>query len=298
MRMICWNNASHVAVTSDASHPRPRHTQLHLFKYFVEYYIFFVYIDMENDTSDTEQDYHLNPNAVRGKSPQVALNTSKVRSEQAQPANEQRERSSSIRLESIPGMGSSTLKQIRDLGYTTLEDMMKPEIFDTLPKETRLYLTYRPQRRISHDDMAEFVRKIPNYVVIAGSFRREVEFLGDLDIIVREERIRDFECWLARKEFHEINSGDEKKSGYILTKIGYIRLDICYTSRENFVFMLLHFTGSVQENIIMRKIAKDMGMKLNQYGLYDVDGKKILAESERDVYDTLGISYKLPTQRH
>jgi DNA polymerase/3'-5' exonuclease PolX len=41
----------------------------------------------------------------------------------------------------------------------------------------------------------------------------------------------------------------------------------------------------------MRKRAKELGMRLNEYGLFDETGEKIAGDSETDIFKVLGIGY-------
>ena len=43
-------------------------------------------------------------------------------------------------------------------------------------------------------------------------------------------------------------------------------------------------------------IAKQLGYKLNEYGIY-MDGKKINVNSEKDICDIIGMEYLPPEQR-
>ncbi len=52
---------------------------------------------------------------------------------------------------------------------------------------------------------------------------------------------------------------------------------------------LMYFTGSKEHNVRLRGIAKKLGLKLNEYGLFHGD-KPVAADSEEQVYERLGLS--------
>lgn len=59
-----------------------------------------------------------------------------------------------------------------------------------------------------------------------------------------------------------------------------------------------YFTGSKAHNIRTREIAVRQKLKLSEYGLFDTEtGKKIVSETEEDVYARLGLPWIPPTLR-
>jgi DNA polymerase (family 10) len=62
----------------------------------------------------------------------------------------------------------------------------------------------------------------------------------------------------------------------------------------------MHFTGSKVENIRLRKIAKEKGMTLSEYGLVESatgSGEVVASKTEQEIYAALGEQYKEPWQR-
>jgi DNA polymerase (family 10) len=61
---------------------------------------------------------------------------------------------------------------------------------------------------------------------------------------------------------------------------------------------LLYFTGSKDHNVELRRIAIDLGWKLNEYGLFGAkDQKRIAGSAESEVYRKLGLRYIEPEIR-
>ena len=47
----------------------------------------------------------------------------------------------------------------------------------------------------------------------------------------------------------------------------------------------------------MRKVAKDKGYKLSEYGLFDSNGERFKIKSERDIFKKLNMEYLPPRLR-
>ena len=75
------------------------------------------------------------------------------------------------------------------------------------------------------------------------------------------------------------------------------RIDIRYMPYESFYSAILYFTGSKDFNKKMRQIAIDMGYMLNEYGLFDTNGKMFIVKSEKEIFDLLGMEYITPDKR-
>jgi DNA polymerase beta len=62
---------------------------------------------------------------------------------------------------------------------------------------------------------------------------------------------------------------------------------------------ILYFTGSDMFNKNMRGIALDKGFTLNEHSLRRLDSKESLpVNSEKDIFDYLGMEYKKPEERN
>tara|TARA_B110000908_G_C10266729_1_gene464747 strand:- start:2325 stop:3380 length:1056 start_codon:yes stop_codon:yes gene_type:complete len=75
------------------------------------------------------------------------------------------------------------------------------------------------------------------------------------------------------------------------------RIDIRFIPYQSYYSALLYFTGSSDLNKKMRTIAKKMDLKLSEYGLFKVNGKKIKTKSEEDIFKKLGLEYIEPKFR-
>jgi DNA polymerase (family X) len=75
-------------------------------------------------------------------------------------------------------------------------------------------------------------------------------------------------------------------------------VDIRVVDLSEFGSALLYFTGSREHTIHLRTLAKEKGLKINEYGLYDTKTNKRLAgETEEGIYKALGLDYLAPELR-
>ena len=134
---------------------------------------------------------------------------------------------------------------------------------------------------------------------VAGSFRRGKETVGDLDILVVSQDAEEVMNRLAAyPELTEvIGRGDTKMS--IRTHKG-LQIDVRVVPAESFGAALQYFTGSKEHNVVVRGLAKQRGLKINEYGVYRVDGDKevyVAGATEEDVYATLDLPWFPPELR-
>jgi len=132
--------------------------------------------------------------------------------------------------------------------------------------------------------------------VIAGSARRMRETVGDLDILVTSKKSKEVMDFFTKMSEVSgvISSGPTKTS--VRLKIG-INCDLRVIEPESFGAALQYFTGSKDHNVQVRTISVNKGYKLNEYGLYDKKDKMIVAKSEEEIYEKLGMQWMPPEMR-
>ncbi len=132
-------------------------------------------------------------------------------------------------------------------------------------------------------------------IEVAGSFRRQKETVGDIDMLVSSEQPeRVMERIIALPLVtHVYGTGPTKTN--VRLKSG-IDVDVRIVSEESWGAALAYFTGSQAHNIALRTIAQKHGWKLSEYGLFD--GEQMLAgRTEEEIYHRLGLSYIEPELR-
>ncbi|MFA6528076.1 MAG: DNA polymerase/3'-5' exonuclease PolX [Candidatus Gracilibacteria bacterium] len=145
------------------------------------------------------------------------------------------------------------------------------------------------------EDILSFLKKFPEVkkVEYAGSLRRHLETIGDIDILACESpKIIDYFCEFP--DIEHIESKGETKATVVL-KSG-IQVDLRVVPIESFGAALYYFTGSKAHNIATRKIAQKMGLKINEYGVFK-GAKRIAGNTEEEIFKTIHLPYIIPEMR-
>jgi len=132
-------------------------------------------------------------------------------------------------------------------------------------------------------------------VVVAGSYRRRRDTVGDLDILVTSKQGPAVGDKLVRYD----NVADVLAHGPTRTTVllrSGIQVDLRAVPEESYGAALLYFTGSKAHNIALRGIANARKWKLNEYGLFS-GKRRIAGASEEEVYRKLGLAYVPPEMR-
>ena len=80
----------------------------------------------------------------------------------------------------------------------------------------------------------------------------------------------------------------------------YRHLDIVETTKQDYPFAILYFTGSGPFNVKMRKNALEQGYSINEYAMtVKKTGERVneIFNSEEDIFTFLNMKYKLPNER-
>jgi DNA polymerase (family 10) len=131
----------------------------------------------------------------------------------------------------------------------------------------------------------------------AGSYRRGRDTVGDLDLLVvaddRAAAMDHFESYPERSS--TIARGDTKVS----IRVGKaFQVDMRIVEANQFGAALQYFTGSQAHNIHVRRIAKERGLKINEYGVFRSDNEALVAsQDEQDVYRAIGLPWIPPELR-
>lgn len=152
------------------------------------------------------------------------------------------------------------------------------------------------------DTLRAFLQAIPGIqqVVVAGSFRRMRDTVGDLDILMTAApdstamRSAVMARFTAYDEVVEVFSAGETRAS-VLLKSG-IQVDLRVVAQESYGAALHYFTGSKAHNIAIRRIAQQLGLKINEYGVFR-GAQRIAGDSEESVYRAVGLPYIPPELR-
>lgn len=132
-------------------------------------------------------------------------------------------------------------------------------------------------------------------ISLAGSLRRKKETIGDVDIlVVAKNPDKVVEEFLKLPGIIKVWGKGKTKSSIRLDK-GF-DVDLRIIDKKSFGSALQYFTGSKEHNIALRKIAIDLGLKLNEYGVFKKD-KFVAGKDEKEVYKILGLDWIPPELR-
>jgi DNA polymerase (family 10) len=132
-------------------------------------------------------------------------------------------------------------------------------------------------------------------VIVAGSYRRRRDTVGDLDVLVTAQdgaavgdKLVDYE------NVAEILAHGPTRTTVVLRS--GLQVDVRAIPEQSYGAALLYFTGSKAHNITLRGLANERGWKLNEYGLFS-GRRRIAGVSEEEVYKKLGLVYIPPELR-
>ncbi len=142
----------------------------------------------------------------------------------------------------------------------------------------------------------------------AGSLRRRMETVGDLDFLVATNDPKPVADWFVQwADVKEVTAHGETKASVRLAS--GIQADLRLVPPEQFVFALHHFTGSKDHNVQMRHRALGQGLSMSEWGLVPAEGegtakqkaeergRKTDIQTEEQLFKKLGLDFIPPELR-
>ena len=243
-------------------------------------------------------------------------------------------------LTAVEGVGPKTVGSLYDaLGISDLDELeaaaeageiqevsgfgakTEENVLDNIPfaRESRQRTRLGDARPLADDALAYLADLDPvESAEVCGSIRRWKATIGDVDLLVaseeREPIVEAFTDWEAADA--TIEAGTGKAS----VRADGTRVDLRVVDPDEFGAALQYFTGSRAHNVAVRNRAIDRGLKLNEYGLFDVSdvdeggdespadgdatepdatraGERVAGESEEAVYRALDMDFVPPELR-
>jgi len=222
----------------------------------------------------------------------------------------------------IPGLGPKKAAVIyKELGITTLEDLKQACLderiralkgFGAKTEQTILNgidLAATAQQRVYWAKADKLVHRLREHLesvkgieqrTFAGSYRRGKETVGDIDILTVADSSTEAMDRLG--EFSEVEEviarGDTKMS---IRLENNMQVDLRVVPKKSYGAAMQYFTGSKEHNVKVRGIAKQKGLKINEYGVFRVDDEGqetyVAGETEEDVYAALDLPWFPPELR-
>jgi DNA polymerase (family 10) len=136
-------------------------------------------------------------------------------------------------------------------------------------------------------------------VMVAGSARRMADSVKDIDLIAVTKRPVALAKRLAKLDEIESVSSASAVGARGRAHVG-VSVDLRIGKPRELGNLLQHFTGSGRHNAALRELAVRKGLHVSEHGvLSDADGhsRTRTYESEREVYEALGMAYIEPELR-
>jgi DNA polymerase (family 10) len=135
------------------------------------------------------------------------------------------------------------------------------------------------------------------HVQLAGSARRRVDSVKDLDVVAVSRRPTTLARSLAGLELIE-SAGAASRSGARARTHSGMNVDLRIAAPGQLGNLLQHFTGSGAHNAALREQAVRAGMHVSEYGILDdASGRRRTCAGEQEVYAALGLQYIEPELR-
>ena len=186
------------------------------------------------------------------------------------------------RLVDLKGFGEKTQDNI-------LAGIAKLKVY----KERRLYA----EVAVEAEALLEYLKRDKSIlsISIAGSLRRGNETVKDIDILAASKNPEKLGGHFTSYERIETVTASGETKVSVVLKSG-INADLRIVTSAEYPYALHHFTGSKEHNTAMRGRAKDMGLKMNEYGLFRGE-KNIKCANEEELFATLKLQFIEPELR-
>jgi DNA polymerase (family X) len=147
------------------------------------------------------------------------------------------------------------------------------------------------------EPLKKYLEKVPGVqqVVLAGSYRRFKETVGDIDILVTATGAgKVMDRFTAYDEVREVRAKGETRSTVIL-QCG-LQVDLRVVDPVCYGAALQYFTGSKAHNIEIRRLAQERRLKLSEYGMFRGE-RRVAGETEESVYRSVDLPWIPPELR-
>ena len=217
----------------------------------------------------------------------------------------------------IPGLGPKRVKALHEaLDIDTLPQLLEAARKGTIRDlpgfgaKTEAHIVDAVQARLGQAQRfklavaAQYAQPLAAYlkgakgareVVIAGSYRRMKETVGDIDILVTAATGAPvMERFVKYPEVREVLSKGDTRASVVLAS--GLQVDVRVVPPESFGAALHYFTGSKAHNIAIRRLAQERGLKLNEYGVFKGE-RRIAGETEESVFASVDLPWIPPELR-
>ena len=230
-----------------------------------------------------------------------------------------------LELLQLPGIGPKRISKLQhEIGVESIADLRKglragrldeiegfgPKMKERLKAELEKLERHDTgmKARMSLDRAEQLADPLLSYLresrdvtqaTAAGSFRRRLETVGDLDILVSCGRSggaaeRVMKHFLAYDEIAEAQSRGTTRSTIVM-KSG-VQVDLRVVGEASYGAALHYFTGSKAHNIVIRTLGMKRGLKINEYGVFR-GSTRVAGKTESEVFKSVGLPFIEPELR-
>jgi DNA polymerase (family 10) len=228
-----------------------------------------------------------------------------------------------VRLE---GVGPKKAKKLwEELGVTSVDDLEAPlkdgrvaqlEGFGqkTAEKISRSIQDFRKhQGRFLLSEVDVLLAPLLQYLEgggnvsrleVAGSYRRRKETVGDVDLLAScdGEPSGVMDRFMNYQAVESVEAAGETR-GRVRLRSG-LSVDLRVVPEESFGAALQYFTGSKEHNVALRTLGVKKGLRINEYGVFQVDEgeedgseERLAGEEEAEVFAAVGLPWIPPVLR-
>jgi DNA polymerase (family 10) len=199
------------------------------------------------------------------------------------------------KVEALPGFGKKSAEKIRQAIHNLAK---RPKRFRLLDADQLVRPLIEHLRQCGKIDQID----------VAGSYRRRMETVGDIDILVMsddaETVMKSFQTFPEVER--TIAAGTTR--GTIVLRSG-LQVDLRILPRRSYGAALHYFTGSKAHNIAVRTLGVERGLRISEYGIFRVpkgknaedigieEGDLIGGAKEEDVFEAVDMDWVAPELR-
>lgn len=200
--------------------------------------------------------------------------------------------------ELVEALRSGSVAKLKGFGSRKVENMMRGlKLHKTLEERMLLWEALEAGEKILAG-----LKQLPEVkqAGLAGSVRRMKETIGDIDILVaceEKHRKKVVAGFTGSPLVQTVLAKGSTRASVVLRETGR-QVDLRLVGEHEWGSALQYFTGSKEHNIHLRTIAKDMGYKISEYGIYKTEGnRRVGGKTEEEIYETLGLRLMPPEMR-
>lgn len=132
------------------------------------------------------------------------------------------------------------------------------------------------------------------YMRVAGSIRRALSEVGDVDFVMVPDvdQREEFDAVMVEMFGRQKNKKPKKRG-----LVDGVQVDVLISDMDGLGAALMHYTGPADLNIQHRAIAKGRGLLLNEKGLWEDDERLPCSADEREIYKHLRLKWLEPHER-